>query len=214
MQSSIQSPSSKTIKILPHIRSAESSLQSDSTTKRTHSKNMMFERLSGLYKSSDFESFPDRGTITHPLSICYRCSGSASLCVPCADIMSQDAVNFFRKSQAIGAYHLFKNAIKQAGASTVLRFIVFHLWKNSHIQQKKIYLWHEKIKDNYLRIKIIRGPFKAWHKFTKGCQMERKEKLNEELTARIKILEQKVNKLQADKTNLETQVFIYSIYFL
>lgn len=138
-QTTLHSKSLTIPKHLPEIKRTSIHLNTDShySLPSTSYSTMMFERLSGLYKSTDYESFPDRGTVVHPLSICFRCSAEASLCVPCADTMRNDAVDFFRKSKAIGAYHLFKNAIKQAGAMTILRFIVFNLWKNSLLKQRK-----------------------------------------------------------------------------
>jgi hypothetical protein len=167
---------------------------------------MMYEKLSGLYETQSFESFPSRGTVIHPTTLCVRCSSHASLCVPCSDIMSQDAVSFFRKSQAVGAYHLLDGAIKQAGAQKVLRFIVFRCWKNSLNLRKYGRSKREGATEQEWRLRTMKVPFRNWVNYTKDCQMERKDKRSEQLEDKVKLLEQQVFKLSAEKSNAEKQV--------
>lgn len=166
----------------------------------------LYDRLSGSYESVGFESFPYQETICHPMTLCVRCASHASLCVPCADQMSQEAVEFFRRSQAVGAYHLLNGAIKQAGGEKVLRFVIFRCWKNS-IQLRKYGRGQRdgRTVKRYHDL-ILKDPFRAWVKFTKDCQIERRDKKELQLEERIKVLEQQVNKFTADKANTDKQV--------
>lgn len=170
---------------------------------------VMYEKLSGLYETQSFEPFPSRGTVVHPTTLCVRCSSHASLCVPCSDIMSQEAVAFFRKSQAVGAYHLIDGAIKQAGAQKVLQFIVFRCWKNSIGLRQYGRNKREGAIEKELQTRTMKAPFRNWVNYTRECQMERKDKRAEQLEDKVKLLEQQVFKLSAEKNNAEKQVFFY-----
>jgi len=166
----------------------------------------MYEKLSGLYETEGFESFPSRGAIMHPSTVCVRCASHASLCVPCADTLAQEAVGFFRKSQAVGAYHLFDNAIKQAGASKVVRFIVFRCWKNTVRRISYNRGQREKMTSKVYFFRVLREPFASWVKFTRECQTERREKRIEQLEDKVKVLEQTVNKFSMEKAAAEKQI--------
>jgi hypothetical protein len=168
----------------------------------------LYDRLSGSYESAGFESFPHQETICHPMTLCVRCAGHASLCVPCADRLSQEAVEFFRRSQALGAYHLFNGAIKQAGGEKVLRFVIFRCWKNSiHLRKYGRNQRHGRTAKRYHDL-ILKDPFRAWVKFTRECQIERRDKKEQQLEERIKVLEQQLNKFTADKANTDKQVLL------
>ena len=167
---------------------------------------MMYEKLSGLFETEGFEAFPSRGTVVHPTTLCVRCASHASLCVPCADIMTQEAVAFFRKSQAVGAYHLLDGAIKQAGAQKVLRFIVFRCWKNSIRLRKYGRDKRELFTTRAWHLTLMKAPFRNWVIYTRECQFERRDKKIEQLEDKVRVLEQQVLKLSADKNVMEKQV--------
>lgn len=195
-------------------------LNKTSTPKNIHFKSSspksdvakLYERLSGSYETAGYESFPLQETICHPITVCVRCANHASLCVPCADTMSQEAVEFFRRAQAVGAYRLFNGAIKQAGCEKVLKFVIFRCWKNS-IRLRKYGRGqrHNRTEKRYVDL-ILRDPFRAWVKFTHECQHERREKREQQLEERIKVLEQQLNKYVADKANTDKQVLICHLY--
>jgi hypothetical protein len=170
----------------------------------------LYERLSGSFEIASSESYPHQETISHPMTLCVRCGSHASLCVPCTDAMAQESVEFFRRSQAVGAYHLFNGIIKQAGCEKVLRFVIFRCWKNSvHLRKFGRNQRDGRTAKRYNDL-IIKDPFRAWVKFTHECQNERKEKKEQQLEERIKILEQQLNKLTADKANADKQVTLLS----
>lgn len=159
----------------------------------------MYERLSGQFESEGFESFPNRGAIHHPSTFCVRCSAHASVCVPCADDMSNTAVTFFRKSQALGAFHLLNGAIKQAGCQTTLQSLIFYLWKNylreANIKRIKR---KEQARKKYER-HLLTPTFNAWVSLAKYLIKDKHYKKVYECEERIKLLESQVQKLITER---------------
>lgn len=190
---------------LPHIRRKSSNIHLTAPIPQSDVA-MMYEKLSGLYETQGFESFPARGTVIHPTTLCVRCSSHASLCVPCADVLAREAVSFFRKSQAVGAYHLLDGAIKQAGAEKVLKFMMFRIWKNSVKLRNYSRNKREGNTERAWELRTIRIPFRQWLIYTRECQFERKDKKIDQLEDRVKLLEQQIFKLSAEKNNAEKQV--------
>ena len=165
----------------------------------------MYERLSGQFESEGFESYPDRGTIHHPSTYCVRCSSHASLCVPCADDMSNKAVNFFRKSQALGAYHLLSGAIKQAGCQTVIRSVIFYLWKNYLKENLQARNKRKNQSRKKYEISLMTPTFNAWVSLTKWTVKDKHIRKVIDLEDRIKLLESQVQKLNTEKNVAEFQ---------
>ena len=165
----------------------------------------MYERLSGQYESEGFEAYPDRSIIHHPTTFCVRCSDHASICMPCADDLKNKAVTFFRKSQALGAYHLLNGAIHQAGCEKTLRSMIFYLWKNyikdEAIQRK---IREEKSKRKYA-FHLMIPTFNAWVSLAKSLIKDKRNRKNFEYEERIKTLEALVQKLNTEKNVMELQ---------
>jgi hypothetical protein len=166
----------------------------------------IYERLSCSFQTEGYETFPNRETISHPSTLCVKCASHASLCVPCADSLAQDSVEFFRRSQALGAYHLFSGAIKQAGGEKVLRFVIFRIWKNSVLLRRFGRTQRSGQTAKRYNDLILRDPFRAWVKFTKECQNDRRDKREQQYEERIQVLEQQVNKYATEKLNSDKQV--------
>jgi hypothetical protein len=187
-------------------------------SKKSHPKNIhlpkelpksevsrMYERLSGQFESEGFEAYPDRGTIHHPSTFCVRCSEHASLCVPCADDMSNKAVTFFRKSQALGAFHLLNGAIKQAGCQKVLRSLIFYLWKNYMREETKKRNKRKELARKKYEIHLMTPTFNSWVSLVKYLIKDKHNKKVCDYEDRIKLLEAQVQKLNTERNVADFQ---------
>jgi hypothetical protein len=113
-----------------------------------------YERLSGsIDVISSSNVFPDRTTIVHPVAVCVRCSGNASVCMSCTELLCQESLTFYRKTRAIGAASLFQRAVTEAGLTKLMKFSIFKLWYN-YIKKTNILRLHRiKVSDQLFFIK-------------------------------------------------------------
>ena len=166
-----------------------------------------FDRLSGSYDfMASSGAFPDRFHVTHPTAICLRCAGNADVCMRCTETIADEALTFYRKTRATGAASLFQHAIKEAGLSKSIKFMLFNMWRNGIKQRsKRSALMNPKIAKLYF-IKIIVEPFKAWKKFAKESVVERKDKLIAKLEERLDVLEKEMQKVSIVKNHSEGRI--------
>jgi len=136
-----------------------------------------FQRLSASYDSEAVNcAYPERNVSKYSSALCVRCSELASLCVQCSESLTATALNFYKETRARGAMSLFANAITQAGAAKLLRFVLFHIWKNSFNQRSRIK--HKKIfiAERRHRRSILIGPYTAWRHYISSNRLRKKDK--------------------------------------
>jgi hypothetical protein len=126
--------------------------------------------------------------------------------MPCCDKHAQDAVLFHRKSLQVGAAFLFDNAIKEAGITKATKFIVFRMWKNGFLQRQIDSRKMNRVVVNISNIKIMRGPFHAWRKFTTSSAVSRKDKQIVTLEQKLVLAEAQLNSVSAAKRIAEEEV--------
>jgi len=166
-----------------------------------------FDRLSGSYDfSASSSTFPDRFHVMHPIAMCVRCSSHASVCMPCCEKICDETLTFYRKTRAIGASSLFTKAISEAGLSKTVRFLLFHLWKNSFRTRKTIAKKKKFAVERLFGNNIVYPPFNAWKRFTKESKDQRKDAEIARLTERVDNLEKELKKLDIVKSASEVRV--------
>ena len=136
-----------------------------------------FQRLSASYDSEAVNcAYPERNISKYSSALCVRCSELASLCVQCSESLTATALNFYKETRARGAMSLFANAITQAGAAKLLRFVLFHIWRNSFVQRTR--LKHKKmfIAERRHRKSILIGPYTAWRQYISSNRLQKKDK--------------------------------------
>jgi hypothetical protein len=55
----------------------------------------------------------------------------------CTETIADEALTFYRKTRATGAASLFQHAIKEAGLSKTIKFMLFQMWRNGIKQRAK-----------------------------------------------------------------------------
>jgi hypothetical protein len=165
------------------------------------------ERASGI---SDYMAsggvFADRTKMTMPTASCVRCGEFASTCMSCTEYLAEEALNFYRKTRARGAASLFANAITQTGITTVVKYIMYSLWKNSF----RIRKWSSKKRafkaDVIARTHYMKMCFKAWTDYRTMNKVDRRDKEIERLTKRVASLEAATTQANNLKTAAETKL--------
>ena len=162
------------------------------------------ERQSGIKDYLESGAvFADRTKMTMPTASCVRCGEHASTCMSCTEYLAEEALNFYRKTRARGAASLFANAITQTGITTVVKYIVYSLWKNSFRTRK----WAAKkkaFKAELVGRKHYMGPaFNAWSSFRTQNKVDRRDKDIEALTKRVAALEAATNQASNLQKNAE-----------
>ena len=166
-----------------------------------------FERLSGHYDVINTTGvFPNRHHIMHPTSVCVRCSSHASVCMPCAEIMADDSLTFYRKTRAAGAAALFNRAVTEAGLQKLMKFALFRMIKNHTKKATILRQNHANQSPRQFLVYCTLPVFRAWRKFTKDNVIEKKNALIEKYTTKIENLEKEVQKVDAIKKHADSRI--------
>ena len=175
----------------------------------------MYERLSGSYQfESNMGALADRHPITHPSTLCVRCSDAACMCMSCTETLCNNAVTFFRRSRAKGAAQLFANAIREAGMAKATRLMIFKIWKNGYQQRKRNDNKLKNVVERMFGNSCLFTPFKAWQRFTKQNVIDRKDRKLQECSTKIAQLEYQVRELIKEKAKTDAKVYnLCSFYY-
>lgn len=176
--------------------------------KPSKSKDPFFARMSGIVDPMNTTGlYAEITTPTRPTIYCVRCSAvHASVCMPCADLMCEQTLTFYRKTRAAGAAALFTKAFVEAGNSKLVKFFIFRLLKNSYEARSRKNIKMKTVIERLFGTNIVYLPFTAWRRFTKENIVARKEKTIQTLHEKISNLETQVNKLFAENKKQEDEV--------
>ena len=165
-------------KELPTIRKSRDSLRAKSQNVVAEDRlRQTFQRLSASYDpESVMSSYPIRNTSKNTSFLCVRCSEPASICMQCSENLTENALSFYKETRARGAIVLFQNAIAQAGASKLLRFVLFHIWKNSFASRIRLKNRKKFVAERRHRRSLVIKPFTAWKNFIQLSHVQRKQK--------------------------------------
>jgi len=164
------------------------------------------DRMSMSIDFVNLGGLPDRSIITHPGATCTRCSRQASICMNCTSYLVDCSILHYRKTRAVGARKLFEGAIVEAGATKVLKFIVFRAWKNGHSIRCRQYLHREQKSQRYYFVKHASVTFNAWKMYIKLEKDSSKEKYTESLEAKVNLIESGIVKLDLDNKFLQKKI--------
>ena len=115
--------------------------------------------------------YVDVGMSLHPSALCVRCASHASICVPCGEHHTNEALAFYRKSIGAGASAILVRAITEAGLGTTVKAFCFQLWRNGlKAQEAHLNVVSKAVATNSDR-KYMKGPFEAWRKFAKQVSL-------------------------------------------
>lgn len=138
------------------------------------------------FLSSSSGPYVDVGVSLHPSAQCVRCSSHASICVPCGEVHTNEALAFYRKSIGAGASAILNQAITEAGLGTTVKAFCFQLWRNSLKAQEAhrnvVFAAAAAASDR----KYMKGPFEAWRKYAKQEVIDKKNKRIEELQNKVR----------------------------
>lgn len=203
-QTKIDLPIIKTTKSLSSLPTPSTSELSPVRPVRTQNQ---FHRLSGLYDFMDSSGLlPSNSILTKPVAVCVRCANHASICMPCAELLCDQSLTFYRMSRAKGAAALFSQAIHEAGLGKLVKFCVFKLWCNSHSQRKRVMNKKRTVVERLFGGSIVHMPFIAWARYTRENKVARKENIIIDLSEKVKFLEQQVTKFTSENSFLTKQV--------
>lgn len=166
-----------------------------------------FTRLSGLkdpYSSTGL--FRERTTPLTPSVLCVRCGSSASLCVPCSDLMCENAIIFYRKTRAAGAAALFTKSFTEAGNSRLVKFLIFRLLKNSFTSRFKKQTKMKNVVEKMFGQNLVLVPFTAWKRYTKANIISRKDRTIQTLQEKVASLDAQVASLNAATKHNDIEV--------
>ena len=162
--------------------------------------------MSGQIDSVNLDGLPDRSIITRPIPNCLKCSKIATLCVSCMEAIVDTCLHHYRKSRGVGAKMLLDNAVVNAGAYKLNKFLIFRAWKNGSKHRSAVNNYNVERAGKWWRNHQLYPLFKAWKLFINDILRERKQKLVDELETKISLLEQNVNKLSMEAKNYLTQI--------
>ena len=165
-----------------------------------------FIEKSGQVDFVHLGGLPDRSMITKPVSNCVKCSKIASLCVSCMEANVDTCLQHYRRTRGMGAKKLFDNAVVNAGAYKLNKFLVFRAWKNGSQQRCTIEKYNVERAARWWRNRQLYPLFKGWKLYISNALQERKQKYIDELLAKISLLEQNVNKLSIEAKNYPKQI--------
>lgn len=155
--------------------------------------------------------FADRAHIQHPTNLCVKCSERASICVPCTEEMVHNGITTYIKARGKGAAYLFNNAIARAASSTVLRFVVFKIWKNAFCTRRRLIERGTRTAEMRLRTKAI--ALKDWQRYVKESAAEKTDRKAQTQDKRIQQLEEQLARLSQDHKALDNKViYLFPIY--
>lgn len=158
------------------------------------------QRISG-YDDSDPNKTPEKLKVQRVL--CVRCSDPASICMQCSESMVENALSFYKETRARGAMALFQNAITNAGAAKVLRFVIFTTWRNGFLTRSALDKKRAFIAELRHRKTVTKAPFEYWKIYISDKKNERMTKASGSLQERITFLEAQIKQLEMDKSVAE-----------
>lgn len=164
------------------------------------------DRMSGSIDFVNLGGLPDRSVIMHPGANCTRCSKQASICMGCTSYLIDCSILHYRKTRALGARKLFDDAVVQAGATKVLKYVVFRVWRNGHILRMKEYLHRDKKSKKYYFDKNASTMFNAWRAYIKLEKLAARDKYTESLEAKVVLIEGGIFKLDQDNKFLQKKI--------
>lgn len=86
------------------------------------------------------------------------------------------------------------------------KFILFRLWKNFHMQYKRLHHKKRTVVERMFGSTLAVLPFKAWQRYTRETKLQRKDEKINELEEKLRILEQQVLKLSSENRTFARQV--------
>jgi hypothetical protein len=175
--------------------------------KNPGSQEIEMEKASGIKDYLESGAvFADRTKMTMPTASCVRCGEHASTCMSCTEYLAEESLNFYRKTRARGAASLFANAITQTGVTTVVKYIIYSLWKNSYYIRK----WAMKKRafkaEILCRKRYMSKCYKAWSDYRTMNKVDRRDKEIERLTKRVAALEAATTQATNLQKNAEAQL--------
>lgn len=201
------SPSKSTLPIIKRLGKKLSQSSDNFFVEYPERKRSPFDRLSGLMEHENTTGLlSEHDKIANISSQCVRCGKHASICMPCSDQLSEQALIFYKKTRAAGAASLFTNAFLEAGNSKLVKFLVFRLLKNSFESRNRQRLKMNTVVERLFGANLVFMPFAAWKRFTKENVLSRKDKQIAKLNEKIRMNEATINKMERHAASFESIV--------
>jgi hypothetical protein len=118
--------------------------------------------------------------------------------------MVHDGINTYIKARGKGAAYLFSNAIARAASSTVLRFVIFKIWKNAFLMRRRLIERGTRNAEKRLRAKAV--VLRDWRRYIKDSAAEKMERKVQSLEKRVQQLEEQLTRLGAEHKALDMKV--------